>query len=333
LGAKSKPRLLSEIEDIAAENLSTRGFGGSFDRAGQPASSIEPKETLMIGSKAIAAISLLCALSFCAIAASSASAATSGTTAFTCVENTTHQGSFEDRHCETPSVPSTGQYTHKAISANPTGFTVSSEEAGTTGLVHWVLQFILVGVKAELTCTKVHGHGTLENKLSNEKHSVSYSWNSYNLIACKTPKPVTAGGLERCKVVGEELNFEATGTTTENGTAMGILVTPKEGKTFVGISFENGPGGGCPAAGKTVNLTGSAEGTPGGSAEGHGANLVFTNEMTKGAKCETGEQVGLCVGGQPAELANKITFRMLMTTEGAPEGPIALTTPPFTTDA
>jgi hypothetical protein len=115
---------------------------------------------------------------------------------------------------------------------------------------------------------------------------------------------------------------------------MGALFSPKEGTTFVGLQFENGPAGGCPVAGKTVFITGSAEGTSSLGAEAdHGATMVFTNAMTKGTKCGTAEQKGLCLGGQPAEYSATATGKMLNTTEGTPENAISATTPPFTADA
>jgi hypothetical protein len=285
----------------------------------------------MIRSKAIAAISVLCALLLCAIGASGASAATSGTTAFTCAPNLESKGTFKDAHCK-EAAAGNGQFTHKAISTNPTGFTFSGEEVGTTEEAHATLKSTLGGVKSEITCTKTHGHGTLENKLEGEKHSV-IGTGTIDFTECKMPKPVNAEGKERCRVAGETIKFEAKSTTTEKGAEMGALFSPKEGKTFLAINFENGPGGGCPVAGKSVNVTGTAEATVAGLPEGHGATAVFTNAMTKGAKCETAEQTGICLGGQSAEAAGTATFRMLATTEGAPENPIALTTPPFTADA
>jgi hypothetical protein len=288
----------------------------------------------MIGSKAIAAISLLCALLLCAFGASSASAATSGTTAFTCVENVNHEGDFEDAHCKNTVPKGTGAFTHKAISVNPTGFTASSEgpTIGTTEEAHATLKGVLGGIKTEITCTKMHGHGTLENKLEGEKHSVTGS-GTVHFTECKMPVPKTEGGLERCKVKEETIKFEMQGTTKEKGAEMGVLYSPKEGKTFVTIGFENGPGGGCPVAGKEVPVTGSAEGTLGGTPEGHGATNIFTNAMTKGKECEKETQTGICLGGQSAEISGTTTTKMLTTTEGSPENPITLTTPPFTADA
>jgi hypothetical protein len=288
----------------------------------------------MIGRRAIVGLSLLSALLFCAIGSSSASAATSGTTLFTCVENVNHEGDFEDAHCKNTVPKGTGAFTHKAISVNPTGFTASSDgpTIGTTEEAHATLKGVLGGVASEITCTKVHAHGTLENKLSGEAHSV-VGKGTVHYTECKMPKPVTAEGKERCKVKEETINFEANSLTKEKGAEMGVLFSPKEGKTFVTISFENGPGGGCPVAGKAVPVTGSAEGTPGGTPEGHGATMHFTFGMTKGKECEKETQTGVCLGGQPAEFSNVLTFSMLTTTEGSPENPIALTTPPFTADA
>jgi hypothetical protein len=288
----------------------------------------------MIGRRAIVGLSLLSALLFCAIAASSASAATSGTTAFTCVENPEGKGDFVDPHCTTPEPNKEGAYTHKAISKNPTFFTLSNNPSTITSTEanHATLKGVLGGIASEITCATVHGHGTLENKLSGEAHSVVGS-GIVEYTNCTMPKPVTAEvpPKERCKVK-EPIKFEATSTTKEKGAEMGVLFSPKEGKTFVKLAFENGPGGGCPVAGKEVAVTGSAEATPSGTSEGRGATLVFTKEMTKGTKCETAEQTGVCLGGQVAEFTSTIVFQMTATTEGSAENPITLTTPPFTAD-
>jgi hypothetical protein len=287
----------------------------------------------MIGSKAIVAISLLCALLFCAIGASGASAATSGTTAFTCVSNPEVKGDFEDVHCKTPVVAGTGKFTHKAISTNPTGFTVTNAEAeeATKKAAPAVLKGILGGIGAEIVCKKVHAHGTLENKLSLELHSVAGS-GTVDYSECTMTKPLDPNGRERC-VVEEPIKFEANGVTKEKGKEMGTLFTPKAGTIFVELEFTQGPGGPCPVAGKKVPVTGSAEATDQSGPEGSSATAEFTNAMTKGEKCETAEQKGICLGGQPAEFSNTITFKMLMTTEGTPENAITVTTPPFTADA
>jgi hypothetical protein len=149
----------------------------------------------MIGSKAIAAISLLCALLLCAIGASSAFAATSGTTAFTCVESTTHEGDFEDAHCDKTVTPGTGKFTHKALPTNPTTATSTNAQTanGTKDSSPTVLKGILGGVITEIVCKTRNGHGTLENKLSGEKHSVVGSGTTV-LTECTMPKPVNAEG-------------------------------------------------------------------------------------------------------------------------------------------
>jgi hypothetical protein len=284
----------------------------------------------MIGPKAIACMALLCALLLSAFAASSASAATSGTTAFTCAPNSLSEGTFKDAHCDEPA-PGIGKFTHKALSTNPTGFTLTNAETKnkTTEATPAVLKGTLGGVASEIVCKNVHGHGTLENSLSGEKHSVSGT-GTVDYTECSMPKPVNAEGKERCKV-GEPIKFEANSATTENGEEMGGLFTPKEaGKPFVGLTFSEGPGTKCPVAGKTVNVTGSAEATAGENGESKregGATLTWTEVMTKGAKCETAEQSGLCLGGQAAEFSSTVTFRMLMTTEGAPENAVSFTTP------
>jgi hypothetical protein len=285
----------------------------------------------MTGRRAIAGLSLLCALAFCAIAAPSAFAATEGQTAFTCAPNTEGKGTFKDAHCD-EAAAGNGKFTHKAISENSTGFTLTNAETeeATKKAAHATLKGILGGIASEITCKKVHGHGTLSNHLVGEEHFVEGE-GTVDYTECTMPKPVNAEGKERCKVK-EPIKFTAVSKTTKN--VMGTLFSPKEGNTFVQIAFENGPGGSCPVAGKEVPVTGSAEATPpGGAAGASSATAVFTKEMTKGANCGKPEQTGLCLGGQPAEFESTITFRMLMTTEGAPENAITLTTPPFTADA
>jgi hypothetical protein len=125
-----------------------------------------------------------------------------------------------------------------------------------------------------------------------------------------------------------------TAESTESGAEMGALIRPKAGNTFVGLTFEEGPGTKCPVAGKTVNVTGNAEATSsqGATAE-HGATAEFTKAMTKGTECEkAGKEKGLCLGGQSAEYQSVGTLKMLSVTGGTPENAISATTPPFNGD-
>jgi hypothetical protein len=283
----------------------------------------------MIGRRAIVGLSLLCALAFCAFGASSASAATKGVTAFTCAPNVDTKGDFNDEHCDETVTAGTGKFTHVSLPSNPTTVTVTNEKTQnkTSEPGHATLKGVLGGVKSEITCTEVHGHGSLENKLSGEQHSVVFS-GKVIYKNCTMPLPTNAG-KDRCKVK-EPIEFEVTGNSTENGAEMGVLFNPKTPPNFVGLTFEEGPGTKCPVAGKTVNATGNAEATSsqGATAE-HGATLEFTKAMTKGVECEkgAGKEKGVCLGGQSAEFSSTVTIKMLSVTGGTPENAISLTTP------
>jgi hypothetical protein len=274
----------------------------------------------MIGHRAIAGVSLLCGLVFCVFGVSSAAA--EGTEAFACQKVGLSKGAFHDAHCDTEEAG--GTYKHEPLPENPAAVVITNAEteSETTKAAHATLKGVLGGIASEITCNAVTGTGTVENKAGTPKTVNGTGTAEYT--QCTMPKPVTGEGKERCKIK-EPIKFEATSTTKEKGAEMGVLFSPKEGKTFVSLSFENGPGGGCPVAGKSAPVTGTVEGTPGGTSEGHGATLVFTTAMTKGTKCETAEQKGLCLGGQAAEFSSTITTATTVTDQ-AEEAAVVLTT-------
>jgi hypothetical protein len=229
-----------------------------------------------------------------------------GTSAFACKNVGAGSGTFKDAHCDTGE--SGGSYKHEPLPESSAEVTATNKETknNTTEAEHATLKGVLGGITSEITCKIVHGHGSLQNNTGPPATVTGEGTIAYS--ECTMPKPVNAEGKERCKIK-EPIEFAGKSTTTENGKEMGVNFSPKTGTTFVGLTFEEGPGGKCPVAGKKINVTGSAEATVGGTPEGTGATLVFTTAMTKGTKCETAEQTGLCLGGQSAEFSSTITFK------------------------
>src|SRR5262249_7594656 len=136
----------------------------------------------MIGRKALAGLSLLCALAFTAFSAASASAATSGTTAFTCVdtstENPANVGDYTDAHCDTTGTEHSSRYAHRALAANPTEHVVSTN-AGTANntmeSTKSILEATVGGIVTKLEGATVSSSGTLENVLEGEEHKIKGS--------------------------------------------------------------------------------------------------------------------------------------------------------------
>lgn len=249
----------------------------------------------MNGRKAIVGLSLLCTLAFCAMAAPSASAA--GTTAFTCVK--VEKGSFADAHCDKSQAG--GSYEHQEIKVGEkTEFELTNKEVKneTKESEPFLLIGPLGGVASEISCKTAKGGGTLENK-EEKGGMLAVGEVSIELTECTMPKPVNGEGKERCKVK-EPIVYKGKFSTVEKGSEMGVEFVPMDvGKPFVVLEFEEGPGGKCPVAGKSLAVEGSWEGTMGGAPEGKGATMHFSEAMSN-----------LTWGGNKYSIQGIITWRM-----------------------
>jgi hypothetical protein len=115
----------------------------------------------MIGRRTIAALSLLCALMFCALAAQGASAAEAiNTTAFTCVEGG-GKLDFADAHCDETVTAGKGKFGHEPLTNTDelgrTDIHVTNEKTAekTTKSTNATFKGELLAAKVHLECTKV----------------------------------------------------------------------------------------------------------------------------------------------------------------------------------
>lgn len=249
----------------------------------------------MIGRRATVGLPLLCALLFCAFAASTASAA--GTTAVTCVKSGAEEGDFTDAHCVIEAKGGEGAFDHTAIAADTlTNITLSNSNTASSTTEAKPLTFggLLFGAQIEFSCSTVHGTGILENR---ETEKVMRASGNAEIAAtnCNMIKPA------KC-TVKEPFAWDTKFVTYENGSEMGIEFTPKEGKNF---GFWGMEGSECAFKGKNIAIEGSFKGTLGGTTEGKGATIEFTKESTTGLKW----------GGSSYVLTGAVTPRM---TEGDP---------------
>jgi hypothetical protein len=259
----------------------------------------------MIGRRAVVVLWLLCALVCCAFAAPSASA--KGTTAFRCVEKTDEKG-FSDEHCDSAAEGATVKFVHKELNTGAS-IVVSNEKTTeeTKGAASVVLRWILLGVSTEISCAKASGTGGLENK-EVEKTMQAVGTSQIEYTNCTVLKP--AKGCKVKEPVVQSSNL----TTYEAAEAeMGVEFSPKEKGSFVSITLENNGKEECTSK-QTYTLSGSAQGTPGGSANGSGATLTFTEGMGS-----------LSIGGKPATLISTVTLQT-KPVFGLPEDPIIFTT-------
>ena len=260
----------------------------------------------MFGRRAAVGLSLLCALVSCAFAAPRASA--KGTTAFTCVEKAGEEG-FLDEHCDTASSGASVKFVHKEIKPGVlTAIAVSNEKTSeeTKGSTPVVLRWSLGLTQIEIVCSKVSGTGTIEDK-EVEKTMQAVGTLQIEYTGCTVSKP------NKCKVkepIVQNSNF----TTYEAAEAeMGVEVSPKEKGIFLSLTLENNEKEQC-ALKQTYPFSGNAQGTPGGSANGPGATLAFTEGMGS-----------LSVGVNPATLISTSTLQT-KAIFGLPEDPITFTT-------
>src|SRR4029077_380537 len=254
----------------------------------------------MIGHRAIAGLSLLSALLFCALAAQGASAAehtSENTTAFTCVAGG-GKLDFKDAHCDTTVTPGTGSFGHELIPAGKTEIEITNKNTAneTKESSILTLKSTLAKVETHTDCSTVNGSGTIENSESKAgDHKVSGTL-TLEVSNCTVTKPA------KCSVK-EPIIWKATFMgIDQNGAeknAMGVEFIP-EGKNFTEITFE---GAECALKGSTFGTSGTAivTGAPGGKAKESGATWIF--EPGNGMESMTW-------GGAPDEMNATLTTRM-----------------------
>lgn len=252
----------------------------------------------MIGRRSAIGISLLCALAFCAFAASSANAA-KGTTVFGC-QKVESGAQFSDAHCDTAKEGGAG-FKHKEIAQGSLTEIESNNEKtknATTEHTPAVLEGEAFGIKTKIECTKSSTTGSLTNNLGPPMNAsgtatVKYTECKEVLQKCKVAEPIEVKEAKAKTLVIKEAAPEE----------MGVEFNPKEGTTFVVVTFSE-----CNnflVNGKH-SITGSAIGTPGNAANGKGATLWFTKAMTEKT---------LKFAGNPAPFESVETVKMKGSTE------------------
>jgi hypothetical protein len=244
----------------------------------------------MIGRRAVAGLSLLSALLFCAIAAQSASAAkATNTTMFTCKEGGGDKD-FEDAHCDKKVSPNTGKFGHVKV-ANDVTTEIAATNKGVTNSTKdhepAVLRTKIGLTPVEITCT------TVENEPKNSlAHNAQTETSKHTLTGtirtlfkeCTVDKPL------KC-TIQEPVESNATAEAVEGlgpeANTMGVELKgegPEE--TFASITFD-GPE--CSLKEKTFKVKGSLIATSGPTTESSqkehwsGATAVFSpaKEMQK----------------------------------------------------
>lgn len=228
----------------------------------------------MTGHRAMAGLSLLCALAFCAFAAPGASA--EGTTAFTCVKN---QGKldFKDAHCTESTEPNQGLHGHLGIANDQlTEIELSNANtaSNTTGAEPSLLAGELAGIKKtiQISCKTIKGTGSLTNK--EEKGTMLASGSvTIEHSECAVTKP------SGC-IVKEPIVYEADFKTYGNEIEMGLEFTGKKAGEFGTVTYKNKGAEKCFFNEKTFGISGAFKGRPGNAPQGKGTTLWFDEGET-----------------------------------------------------
>jgi hypothetical protein len=152
----------------------------------------------MSGRRTVVGLCMLCALAFTGSATESAFAFTNGTTAFTCRDVGTNNGTFKKAHCKVADA-GTGNFEHVAIAQSTrtevTGNNVKTG-AGTSFAAPWKINAVIGGVETEIQAKEVHGLGWLENDLDEGDQHYAHGTGTLALANVVFPKPSGKG----CKV-------------------------------------------------------------------------------------------------------------------------------------
>ncbi|HET7443601.1 MAG TPA: hypothetical protein VFJ57_02980 [Solirubrobacterales bacterium] len=238
----------------------------------------------MYSRKAALGIAILAVLGLSALAASGATA--SGATTFTCV--TDPSGTLIGDHCLTSG---TGEKSkHVAIEPNTTTtstLTNANTAEETKAAKSATLKATLAGVNTEITCSEIHGEGTVENRTTGEE-MFGHGELKIHFTGCEVKAPAGKG----CKVPEGTITTNQLTSRTVGSGATG-KISPKEGTTFTEIKLE-----GCSIAflNNTFPVTGSLE------AKTNGATITLTH-------AEATTQNTLKFGGQKAGIEFAVTTK------------------------
>jgi len=267
----------------------------------------------MIGRKAIVGLSLLCALCFCAFAASSASA--KGTTAGEC-KSASGSKDFKDAHCDEEVAAGTGSFGH-VLFANNTAVTYTGVNDTTGTKTPWMMEYKIAGIVVTVECKEVTSKGTVTNEEVGGVMKIKFGDIKFTSKECTVPTqplctvevpafesgvtdPMNLGKVnEKEGPTGEKVKYDE----EKQGTEMGLKFKATEGETFATLVFA---GAECPAFLKGAKvLKGFFYGTSKGRANteatsSSGATLTFSKESTIG---------GFSFAGNPATLVGTLTLR------------------------
>lgn len=242
----------------------------------------------MTGRKSLAALCMLCALGFSAIAVQSAAGASKGTTAFTCVSVTPAKetAGFSKSHCKAEDAVSTNaNYEHVAVAAN-----TATEIKGTNSTT-MTLKTIQAGVTVELQASGLSGEGWMENALDagTGEHYVRDEGKTVF-----TGVTVTQPAGKGCRVFTDNEGSEGaegaldTNTLAVTSTGQGdrLKFSPAAGEvfaTFIMAGCSNGSLNG------TWQITGSLTGVPDGAT----VNFSHTEGTSEGTLKARGQKAAL----------------------------------------
>lgn len=229
----------------------------------------------MIGRRATAGLSLLCALAFCAVAVQSASAEVGtkavNTTAVTCVEGK-GESDFKDPHCDEKVEPGTGKFGHVGVTAGET----KSINAVNTSTIS--LKGMIGGVLTELTCLKMATtteKSFVHNIETEKKHTLTGNGTAL-FTECEVKKPA---GCRVKEPITAAADFEGVEGLGAGKNEMGVEFKGAGGGAIAELVFENKGAEKCGIAngGKAYVAKGSAIGTSQESQTNKhtGATIVF----------------------------------------------------------
>jgi hypothetical protein len=269
----------------------------------------------MIGRRTAIGMALLCALVFSAFAAQSAWAV-KGTTLFTCAPVEVG-AKFKDAHCK-----EAGEgkgFVHQEITKKTIFHATNAKTTdNTAGNTPGILSGEAFGVKVEIECGNVLGHGELENKLEGKEHYfANVETADKKQVTIHYTNCVVKGKETTCEVENKTVLVEGV-TATTKGQEDNVRFNPPASGVFVVIKIKAVAGKLCLVAGNH-EVTGSVRG------QATGATLTFVEATI------TAENT-LKFAGNPAGLSGRVTISQAGTTPvlgkepGATGNPLSATT-------
>jgi hypothetical protein len=241
----------------------------------------------MIRRRAVAGLTLLSALLFCAIAAQSASAAkATNTTGVTCVSSGGETNKdFSDAHCDQKVAAGTGKFEHQAVQLNET-YEFDATNQGVTSSTKESEPIVLnskIGLTAvEITCSEMKASKTKKSVVHNVQSEKNHTFTGVaagEFKNCIVNKPTKCTIVEPLEI---ETTFEGVEKLGAEGTEMGVEYkgTGAE-ETFAELTFQ---GAECSCKNQTAKIKGSVIGTSGPTTKSSqtnkwaGATIAITPE-------------------------------------------------------